>query len=132
MRKSIIFILLILFSCQKDDLQIVEPYPQYEMIFEENESYVLDGQEFSFETTLIEEHTLIISFENNSVIAKEIFTPVLGLNTKTLYTKALPKEKFKLTLKNSVEEINTLIIVEWKKYYSYYYFLYLLKDTPSK
>ena len=112
MRKSIVFILLILFSCQKDELQIVEPYPQYEMIFEENESYVLDGQEFSFETTLIEEHTLIISFENSSVIAKETFTPNIGLNTKTLYTKALPKEKLKLTLKNSVEEINTFIIVE--------------------
>ena len=112
MRKSIVFILLILFSCQKDELQIVEPYPQYEMIFEENESYVLDGQEFSFEVTLTEEHTLLISFENNSVITKETFTPDMGLNTKTLYTKALPKEKLKLTLKNSVEEINTLIIVE--------------------
>ena len=112
MRKSIVFILLILFSCQKDELQIVEPYPQYEMIFQENESYVLDGQEFSFEATLTEEHTLIISFQNNSVIAKEIFTPVLGLNTKTLYTKALPKEKLKLTLKNSIEELSTSIIVE--------------------
>ena len=112
MRKSIVFILLILFSCQKDELQIVEPYPQYKMIFEENESYVTDGQEFSFEVTLTEEHTLLISFENNSVIAKETFTPDIGLNTKTLYTKALPKEKLKLTLKNSVEEINTFIIVE--------------------
>ena len=112
MRKSIVFILLILFSCQKDELQIVEPYPQYEMIFEENESYVTDGQEFSFEVTLTEEHTLIVSFENNSVVTKETFTPVLGLNTRTLYTKALPKEKLKLILKNSIGEISTFIVVE--------------------
>lgn len=112
MRKGLIFILLLLLSCQKDELQIVQPYPQYEMIFEETESYVVDGQEFSFEATLLEEHILLISFENNSVIAKETFTPELGIHTRKIYTKALPKEKLKLTLKNSVGEINTLIIVE--------------------
>lgn len=112
MRKGLIFILFVLLSCQKDELQIVEPYPQYEMIFEETESYVLDGQEFSFEVTLSEEHILLISFENNSVITKEIFIPELGIHTRKIYTKALPKGKLKLTLKNSVEEITTEIIVE--------------------
>lgn len=112
MRKGLILLLLILFSCQKDEFEIVEPSTQYSMIFKKTESQVIDGQEFSFEVTLPEEHILLISFENNSVIAKETFTPTLGLNTKVIYTKALPKEKLKLTLKNSAEEINTFIIVE--------------------
>jgi len=39
-------------------LMIVEPLPQYEMIFEESESSVTDGQEFSFEIISEEEHHL--------------------------------------------------------------------------
>ena len=111
MRKSLIFILLILFSCQKDELMVVEPYPQYEMIFEESISKVVDGQEFSFDVTLSEEHYLLIE-NNGSIITKELFVPEVGLNTRKIYTKALPKEKLKLTLKNSIEEITTEIVVE--------------------
>ena len=113
MRKNLIFILLILFSCQQDDLMIVEPYPQYEMIFEESISKVVDGQEFSFEVSTTEEHTLIISHQNNSVIAKESFTPTMGLNTRILYTKSLPKGELNLSLVNdSLEIAKTTIIIE--------------------
>ena len=113
MRKGIIFILLILFSCQNDELMIVEPYPQYEMIFEESISKVVDGQEFSFEVSTTEEHILIISHQNNSVITKESFTPTMGLNTKILYTKSLPKGELNLSLANVAEEIQkTIIIIE--------------------
>ena len=112
MRKGIILILLILFSCQPDELMIVEPYPQYEMIFEESISKVVDGQEFSFEISTAEEHTLIISHQNNSVIAKESFTPTIGLNTRQLYTKSLPKGQFILSLHNDNELDKTIIIVE--------------------
>lgn len=113
MRKSLIFILLILFSCQKDELMIVEPYPQYEMIFEESMSKVVDGQEFSFEVSTTEEHTLIISHQNNSVIAKEVFTPTMGLNTKILYIKSLPNGELNLSLVNDILEIaKTTIIIE--------------------
>lgn len=113
MRKILLFILLILVSCQPDELIVVEPYPQYEMIFEESISKVVDGQEFSFEVSTTEEHTLIISYQNNSVIAKESFIPTMGLNTKILYTKSLPKGELKLTLILSEEEIQkTIIIIE--------------------
>ena len=113
MRKILLFILLILVSCQPDELIVVEPYPQYEMIFEESISKVVDGQEFSFEVSTTEEHTLIISHQNNSVIAKESFIPTMGLNTKILYTKSLPKGELKLTLILSEEEIQkTIIIIE--------------------
>ena len=49
MRKYIVLILFVILSCQPEELMIVEPLPQYEMIFEESESSVTDGQEFSFE-----------------------------------------------------------------------------------
>ena len=61
MRKIVLFILLFVVSCQPDELMVVEPYPQYEMIFEESISKVIDGQEFSFEVSTTDEHTLIIS-----------------------------------------------------------------------
>ena len=113
MRKSLIFLLLILISCQKDELMVVEPYPQYEMIFEESISKVIDGQEFSFEVSTTEEHTLIISHQNNSVITKESFTPTMGLNTRILYIKSLPKGELNLSLVNNTLEIaKTIIIVE--------------------
>ena len=113
MRKGIILILLILFSCQKDELMVVEPYPQYEMIFEESISKVVDGQEFSFEVSTTDEHTLIITHQNNSVITKESFTPTMGLNTRILYTNALPRGELNLFLVNNDNEIEkTIIIVE--------------------
>ena len=77
MKKLWIFILLILLSCPPDELMVVEPYPQYEMIFEETESSVTDGQEISFEILVEEKHWLIISDEEtNSVVTKESFLPL--------------------------------------------------------
>ena len=107
------FLLLFLLSCQPDELMVVEPYPQYEMIFEESISKVIDGQEFSFEVSTTEEHTLIISHQNNSVISKESFIPTMGLNTRMLYIKSLPKGELFLMLTNKGDKLQkTTIIVE--------------------
>jgi len=113
MKKSLMFLLLFLLSCQPDELMVVEPYPQYEMIFEESISKVIDGQEFSFEVSTTEEHTLIISHQNNSVISKESFIPTMGLNTRMLYIKSLPKGELFLMLTNKGNKLQkTTIIVE--------------------
>lgn len=113
MKKFLVLILLILFSCEKDELVIVEPEPQYEMIFEETSSLVKDGQEFSFEINYEETHCLlVVDKHTGSVISKEIFLPTMGINTKIIYTKALPKEELRLILLNSKEEISTNIIIE--------------------
>ena len=113
MRKSILFILILLFSCQKDELMIVEPYPQYEMIFEVSMSKVTDGQEFSFQVLSTEEHTLIISHLNNSVVAKETFIPSVGLNTRQLYINSLPKGELNLILFHLDSELKrTKILIE--------------------
>ena len=111
MRKYIVLILFVILSCQPEELMVVEPMPQYEMIFEETSSYVIDGQEYSFEVSSTDEHMLIISHLNNSVIAKELFTPIVGLNTKILYTKSLPKGELNLILILSEEEIKKTIIM---------------------
>lgn len=112
MKKILLFVLLIVVSCQPDELIVVEPYPQYEMIFEESVSNVVDGQEFSFEVSSTDEHMLVISHINNSVITKELFTPTVGLNTKTIYTKSLPKGQFILSLSTKdliLKETNIIV-----------------------
>lgn len=109
MKKFWIIIILALLSCEKDELMIVEPLPQYEMIFEESESSVTDGQEFSFEILSEEEHQLVIS-KDGSVIAKESFLPTLELNTRKIYTKSLPNDLLKLELINSSGVIKNTFI----------------------
>ena len=61
------------------------------------ESTVIDNQDINFELSTTEKHWLIISdIETKSVIAKESFIPQLGINTRKIYTKSLPKEKLQL------------------------------------
>lgn len=111
MKKLWVFLLLILFSCQPDELMIVEPYPQYEMIFEVSESSVTDGQEISFEISVEERYWLVITDEETkSVVAKESFLPLAGLNTRKIYTNSLPKKRLKLTLENEVDILNSTFI----------------------
>lgn len=113
MKKYFIFLMLILFSCQPDELMVVEPYPQYEMIFETPISKVIDGQEFSFEVLTQSEHQLIITDEHGSVITKESFISIIGLNTRNLYIKTLPKGELQLSLFDSSGMIeSTSIVIE--------------------
>ena len=112
MRKYII-IFLILIACQPEELMEVQPLPQYEMIFEETISQVINGQEYSFEVLTTEEHMLLITELNGSVISKETIIPTIGINTKIIYTNSLPKEELYLSLISSDIEIEkTTIIVE--------------------
>ena len=113
MRKYIVLILFVILSCQPEELMIVEPMPQYEMIFEETSSYVIDGQEYSFEVNSTEPHHLIISKLNGSVVTKESIIPTIGINTKIIYTNSLPKEELYFTLNSGGTELEkTTIIVE--------------------
>lgn len=112
MRKYII-IFLILVACQPEELMEVQPLPQYEMIFEETISQVINGQEYSFEVLTNEEHILVITELNGSVVSKESIIPTIGINTKNIYTKSLPNEELYFTLNsNGVELEKTTIIVE--------------------
>ena len=110
MKKYFILILILLISCQKDEI-IVETIPQYTSIFE-SESIVQDGQDIFFEADTEEEYQLVISF-NTSALTKETFTSTVGINKRKIFTKTLGKGKYKLVLLKGSEEINsTFIIVE--------------------
>jgi hypothetical protein len=113
MKKYLIFLLLILSSCQKEELWDIEPAPKNNMIFESTISKVSDGQEFSFEVLSFEKHQLVIADEIGNVITKETFIPIVGLNTKVIYTSILPKGELILILKTTNSEISkTRIMVE--------------------
>ena len=113
MKKFLFIVIFILVSCVKEEGIGDGIYSDYEMIFNEVEVRVIDGQEYSFSSDLIEDHYLIVLDEDSgSVIAKELFIPVLGINTKNIYTKALPKKTLKLILSNSLGEQTTNIIIE--------------------
>ena len=112
MKKGFILLLLILFSCQKDEI-IIEPTPTQEMIFDLSEVIVQDGQDISFEVLLSEPHQLIISTQKGSVLTKETFQSEVGINTRKIFTSILPKETLILTLQSETETISeTTIIVQ--------------------
>ena len=112
MKKYLILILLLLLSCQKDELVEIELPQEYKFIFQEQESIVIDNQDINFELSSSERHWLIISdIETKSVITKESFIPQLGINTRKIYTKSLPKNKLLLTLETPLEVIKSTYIV---------------------
>jgi len=110
MRKGFILLLLILFSCQKDEILVIDQILTYTMIFEKDSIVVEDGQDISFEVVSTNQHQLIISTQDGSVLSKESFIPTLGLNTRKIYTKTLPKEKLVLTLQTN-EELEKIYII---------------------
>ena len=111
MKKYLVFLFLILISCEKD---ILEPLPQptQEMIFEMGEVFIQDGQDISFEIITNTPHQLIITNEENSVVAKETFTPTLGINTRKIYTKSLGSGTYTLLLTNETSTSSISIIIE--------------------
>ena len=112
MKKYIILILLLLISCTPDLLDDLEPnIPREDMVFKVDESSVHDGQTIFFEIDSEVEHTLIIfDTERKSVVSKQSFTPVVGLNDFQIFTKALPKKKLQLQLFKLSDEIKTTFI----------------------
>ena len=117
MRKYLILLLFLLFSCEKDFIdENVISIPREDRIFAVTQSSVVDNQRIFFNIESNGEHTLAIKdLETNSILSKETFTPVngIGMNDKTLYIKALPTKKLQLQLILGGEIIkSTLIIVE--------------------
>lgn len=101
--------LLFMVSCNKDDL-VIEPEPKKELIFEMTITKIVDGQDIYFNVNSTESHTLLIT-QNNSVITKETFTPLIGLNSRKIYTKSLPKGLYLLKLYSNQSELNSVQII---------------------
>lgn len=116
MRKYLILLLFLLFSCEKDFIEddLLSDIPREDMVFKVKESTVVDNQLIWFEIDTEVKHTLVIShIDTKSVIVKQSFLPTIGINSFILYTKALPKEKLQLQLLKLSEEVKkTSIIVQ--------------------
>lgn len=111
MKKYIIFLFLIFVACQSDEIVEPEIISSKEMIFEMNEVLVKDNQNISFEILTNTPHQLIISKQNGSTITKETFIPTIGINTRKIYTKSLPKENLTLKLENENEILESVSII---------------------
>jgi hypothetical protein len=113
MKKGLLLVLLILFSCQKDEILVIDQTPTYTMIFKNDGIVVNDGQDVSFDITETTQHQLIITTQDGSVLTKETFQPQVGLNTRKIYTRILPHNTYNLILIKGDAEINKVrIIVE--------------------
>jgi len=110
MRKYLLIIFLFLVACEPDMVEEIPSINTTEIIFDSNEVSVTNGQDISFEVLSTTQHQLIISTQDGSVLSKESFIPTLGLNTRKIYTKTLPKEKLVLTLQTT-EEIEEIYII---------------------
>ena len=110
MRKYLLIIFLFLMSCEPDMIEELSSINTTEIIFDSNEVSVTNGQDISFEVLSTTQHQLIISTQDGSVLSKESFIPTLGLNTRKIYTKTLPKEKLVLTLQTN-EELEKIYII---------------------
>ena len=111
MKKYLVFLLLVLVSCEKDLIEPITDPTTHQMIFEMGVAPIKDGQDISFEIITNEQHQLIITNEENSVVAKETFIPTVGLNTRKIYTKTLPKGTLNLILQNEGGEVNSVSII---------------------
>lgn len=110
MKKFGILLLLILISCQKDEI-IIEPTPQYTFIFD-TQTTVQDNQDIYFNIELEDTYELIIS-QNNSAVTKESFLGTVGINKRKIFTKTLAEGMYTLQLIKGSEIIKqTEIIVE--------------------
>ena len=117
MRKYLILLLFLLFSCEKDFIdEGGVSIPREDRIFAVTQSSVVDNQTIFFNIESDGEHTLAIKdLETNSILSKETFLPKngVGMNDKILYIKSLPTKKLQLQLILGGEIIkSTLIIVE--------------------
>ena len=116
MRKYLILLLFLLFSCEKDFIEddLLPDVPREDMVFKVKESTVVDNQLIWFEINTEVEHTfLIFDTDSQSTVTKQTISPTIGINNFILYTKALPTKKLQLQLILGSEIIkSTFIIVE--------------------
>jgi hypothetical protein len=109
MKKYLVFLILIILSCQKDEV-IIEPTPVYNIVFESNTNTIIDGQSMSFNIEDINTYQLIL-LNGESVITKEIFESTIGLNTRKIYTKSLLPNQYQLVLQKGSQIMNTTFII---------------------
>jgi len=102
--KKLIYILplILILGCTKDILEIEEPFPSAIDIFEVQSTIVKDGQQFNVNLTKEGEYKLSLVDEfTNITHTNEVFIGIVGINTLSIYTKALPKGSYNLVIKDN-------------------------------
>jgi len=109
--RKLLFILLLLVSCRKVDIQ-PEP-PQVPDIFSVTESTVTNNSDISFKLDKAGIYIIkLIDKNTEQVVTKERINGKVGTNTIKIYTRALPVKYLYLVLsdENNVQINKTTII----------------------
>ena len=109
--KKLLFILLLLVSCRKIDVQPIPP--QVPDVFSVTESTVTNNSDISFKLDKAGRYIIkLIDKNTEQVITKERINGKVGTNTIKIYTRALPVKYLYLVLsdENNVQINKTTII----------------------
>lgn len=109
--KKLLFILLLLVSCRKIDVQPIPP--QVPDVFSVTESTVTNNSDISFKLDKAGIYIIkLIDKNTEQVITKERINGKVGTNTIKIYTRALPVKYLYLVLsdENNVQINKTTII----------------------
>ena len=109
--RKLLFILLLLTSCRKIDVQ--PELPQVANIFSVTESTVMNNSDISFKLDKAGLYIIkLIDKNTEQVITKERINGKVGINTIKIYTRALPAKYLYLVLsdENNVQINKTTII----------------------
>ena len=109
--RKLLFILLLLVSCRKIDVQPIPP--QVPDVFSVTESTVTNNSDISFKLDKAGIYIIkLIDKNTEQVITKERINGKVGTNTIKIYTRALPVKYLYLVLsdENNVQINKTTII----------------------
>ena len=97
MKKYIIILFLLLYSCQKDYIEDISSTP---LFFDKNTQEVIDDVTIDFILPEDGIHYLLLVDINGRLLARERFTGVEGINSRKLYVGILEQEEIYLMLYN--------------------------------
>ena len=110
MRKLVLFLFILIVSCQKDEI-IVAPQPQpIVYVFDNSNTIISNGTEIIINLDYEGTHSLTIE-NTDGVIGREQFQGSIGDNTLTIYTSVLPKGPSTLILENESGIVDNVSII---------------------
>ena len=97
MKKYIVILFLLLYSCQKDYVEDISSTP---LFFDKNTQEVTGDINIDFALSEDGIHYLLLVDINGRLLAREKFTGVQGINNRKLYVDILEQEEIYLMLYN--------------------------------
>ena len=108
MKKYIIILFLLLYSCQKDYIEDISSAP---LFFDKNTQEITDDVYIDFILPNDGIYFLLLVDTDGKLIAREKFIGVEGVNTRMLYTDLLEQQEIYLMLYNGNQnKLNEVLI----------------------